>query len=181
MPSIKRYFRPLAGAALLLGTVGSTAHAAPPAEQKPSMIASFEGRSIQLADGWGDARACASDDGVTARCYRSEAEMEAAEGGWSPERTSATASACALPGVRLYRGTSMGGGVLQLTAQFTVIDLAPYGFDNDTSSYRIGVCSARFYDSNAGVTAYPGNTNAGASATSMLSGWDNRVSSVYIS
>jgi hypothetical protein len=28
---------------------------------------------------------------------------------------------------------------------------------------------------------YPGNTSAGASAASMLAGWDNRISSVYIS
>jgi len=182
MLSITRYVRPIAAvAAAVLTFAASPAQASDPAEQEPTVIASFEGRSIRLADGWGEARACTSD-GQVARCYRSEAEMDAAEDGLPSAQDADLAPLvdCGLPALRLYRGGSWGGGVLQLTVRYTVIDLAPYGFDNDTSSYRVGACSSRFYDTNSGGTLYPGNTTAGASSASMSSGWDNRVSSVYI-
>jgi hypothetical protein len=81
----------------------------------------------------------------------------------------------------LYRSTSYGGAVLQLTTRYTYINLSGYGFDNDTSSYRVGACAAYFYDgTNGGGSVYPGSTGAGVSASSMVSGWDNRISSVYI-
>lgn len=57
-------------------------------------------------------------------------------------------------------------------------DSSAYSFANRTSSYQIGNCSSVFRDSSA--VAYSGNTSAGASASSMLSGWNNRVSIVYI-
>lgn len=183
MGSITRYMRPLvAVTAVVLTFAASPAEASKPAAQEPSVIASFEGGWIRLADGWGEAQACTSD-GLVARCYRSEAEMDAVEGGWPPVQKSGLAPLvdCALPALRIYRGGSWGGNVLQLTARYTVIDLAPHGFDNDTSSYTVGPCAARFYDTNSGGTLYPGTTSAGASSASMSSGWDNRVSSVYIS
>ena len=87
---------------------------------------------------------------------------------------------CSLPTLKLYRSSSYGGSVLQLTARLVVINLASYGFDNDTSSYKIGACSAGFYDTTGGATQYPGNTGANVTSPSMLSGWDNRVGSVYM-
>jgi len=93
---------------------------------------------------------------------------------------SLTSASCATPGVRLYRSVSYGGGVLQLLTRGTYINLGAYGFDNDTSSFRIGACSAGFYDTTTGGTSYPGSTSAGISAAAMSSGWDNRVGSVYI-
>ena len=144
----------------------------------PSVTAAFEGRLIGLADGWGEARACTSD-GVATRCYRSEEAMDVAEN-VALDVTAAATLACS-GSLRLYRLSGFGGGVLQLTTQFTVINLASYGFDNDTSSYRVGPCNSSFYDTTTGGTGYPGNTSANVSATSMVSGWDNRVGSVYIS
>jgi hypothetical protein len=142
----------------------------------PGVIATFDGHTINLADGWGAARACTSD-GVTARCYRSEAEMDAAEGGlddgFAPYACSGS--------LRLYRSTSYGGAVLQLTTQYTLINLATYSFNNDTSSYRVGPCASIFYDTTTGSGTYPGNTGANVSAPSMSAGWDNRIGSVYIS
>jgi len=178
------YLRPLAAASVLVASATSTAAAAPPTpEAKPSVMASFEGGWIRLADDWDVARACTSD-GVSTRCYSSESEMDAVEGPLNQTSAQTTASSltdCALPAVRLYQSTAWTGTVLQLTARFTTINLAPYGFDNVTSSYRIGVCPARFYDTTSGGTLYPGSTSAGASASSMVAGWDNRVGSVYIS
>jgi hypothetical protein len=68
-----------------------------------------------------------------------------------------------------------------LTSRGAYINLSTYGFDNDTSSYKVGACASYFYDGAGGGTPlYPGTTTANSSATSMLTGWDNRVSSVYI-
>jgi hypothetical protein len=150
--------------------------------QDPGVIAAFEGRQIDLSEGWGDAHACvATPDG--ARCYRTEREMDAAERA-QPEQAVATGGVTALTAcsssVRLYDGTSYTGNVLQLTTRGVYHNLASFGFDNLTSSYKIGACSARFYDTTSGSTQYPGSTTANASATSMLSGWNNRVGSVYI-
>lgn len=142
----------------------------------PSVIGIFRGKEFRLADGWGDAHACSSD-GVTARCYASEAEMDAAEG---PLVQRAPLADCALPAVRLYPSTGFGGDVLQITTRYTLINLAGHGFNNVTSSYRIGACDAYFYDTTTGGTGYPGSTTAWSSASSMWSGWDNAVGSVYI-
>lgn len=91
-----------------------------------------------------------------------------------------TMASCA-PSVRLYRSTSFGGSVLYLTTRGMVLNLANYGFDNDTSSYSVGGCSASFFSAaNAGGSVYPGWTAAGSSSASMVAGWDNTVSSVYI-
>jgi len=146
----------------------------------PSVVGFFEGEWISLADGWGDARACTSDDGRTARCYRSEAEMDEAEGpARSSLRGAEARAACSGP-VRLYRLANFGGSVLQLSAQNQFLNLASYGFDNDTSSYRIGPCAARFYDVWPSGGLYPGPTSAWIASVSMVGGWDNRISSVYI-
>lgn len=150
--------------------------------QEPGVIASFEGQQIDLSDDWGDAHACVvAPDGV--RCYRTEREMDAAESA-QPERASASGAVTALSScsssVRLYDGTSFNPAVLQLTTRGVYHNLASYGFNNRTSSYIIGACTAHFYDTTSGSTQYPGNTSSYASATAMLSGWNDRVGSVYI-
>ncbi len=143
------------------------------------VLATFEGTTINLHDGWGVAQACTSDGNVTT-CYRSEAAMDRATS-VAARSISITPLASCASSLRLYRSTSYGGAVLQLTTRGSHINLSGYGFDNDTSSYKIGACSAGFYDgSSGGAPTYPGSTGANASATSMVSGWDNRVSSVYI-
>lgn len=164
--SIAAAMLPLAG----LATAG---------EGDEPVLASFEGRTINLANGWGDAKACASDGHAT-RCYRSEAAMDAAEPAAGDLRIGGTLATCS-SSLRLYSSTGWNGSVLALTSRDVVINLSGYGFSNVTSSYKVGACSSIFYDGvGGGGSVYPGNTSAGASATSMLSGWDNRVSSVYI-
>ena len=82
--------------------------------------------------------------------------------------------------VRLYDGTSFTGSVLSLSIQWQTLNLSSYGFDNRTSSYRIGPCGADFYSgANTAGSLYGGATWAGASASSMGS-WNNILSSVYI-
>lgn len=82
--------------------------------------------------------------------------------------------------LRLYDGTGQTGAVISLSTRGTSVSLSAYGFDNRTSSYRVGACSSTFY-SGVSTGVYGGNTAANASASSMLSGWDNVVSSVFIS
>ena len=147
------------------------------------VIASFEGGSINLADGWGEATACTSDS-VTTQCYRTEAEMDAATNtasSTSVRRAAIVPLISCASALKLYRSTSFTGAVLQLTSRGTFINLSSFGFDNDTSSYQVGACSSSFYDGASGGTPlYPGTTTANSSASSMLAGWDNRVSSVFI-
>jgi hypothetical protein len=73
------------------------------------------------------------------------------------------------------------GSVLYLSTRYLAINLSTYGFDNDTSSYRVGACAAAFYaGANLSGAQFPGSTGAYASAPTMLTGWDNVVSSVII-
>lgn len=163
------------GAIIFAAALPASAFA--PDSRPPAVIASFEGKSINLADRWGEAQACFVDEDGT-RCYRSEAEMDRAEGA-APANDTFSAQACT-PSVRLYRGTNHSGGVLMLTNAYAMLNLSSYGFDNDTSSYRIGQCASRFYDTTSGSGLYSGSTGANVSRTTMLAGWDNRIGSVYI-
>lgn len=140
------------------------------------MIATFEGRDLRLAESWAEATACISDLEST-RCYRTADELRQAEG---LDRPTPSPRATCGSYLELRGDTGYNGLVLYLTARGTYIALSGYGFDNITSSYKIGACSARFYDGGSGSTQYPGSTSAGVWASSMVSGWDNRVSTVYI-
>jgi hypothetical protein len=149
-------------------------------------IASFEGGYIDLRAGWGEAGACTSD-GVTTECFRTEKEMDEHVDDPVGDLVTRVLGLIGIQAVcsttlRLYANTSYGGSVLALSTRFTVLNLATWSFSNVTSSYKVGACSSTFYDgANAVPPVYPGSTAAGASATSMSAGWDNRVSSVYIS
>ncbi len=166
--------------ALVVGFVclgaSSTTPTEIPAEAEP-VVASFEGQDLDLAATWGEANACYQDE-LGTRCYRTEAEMDASESVGA--RTLDGVLANCSTTLRLYRGTNYGGGVLALSQRGTGIALSTYGFNNDTSSFRVGACSAIFYDGGVGSTQYPGGTAAGVSSAFMVSGWDNRVSTVYI-
>ncbi len=151
-------------------------------------VAEYEGQEIDLRFGWDAARAC-STDGVVTTCYDTEAEMIASLGlpaqppaGSDPSAGSGFVRASCDSYLRLYTGSSYTGSVLALTTRAWVLNLSDYGFNNVTSSYKVGGCASTFYDlSNAGGTVYGGGTWAWAQSATMLSGWDNRVSSVWIS
>lgn len=159
----------------LIVTASGPVQAAPP--HGDIQMATFEGQTFDMADGWGSAsahpeiRACHINNG-TATCYRSESQMNDATAGPTPYASCASS-------LRLYDGTSQTGAVINLTTRLTTLSLSTYGFDNRTSSYRVGGCSSNFY---SGILSglYGGNTSANASASTMLTGWDNAVSSVYI-
>lgn len=149
-------------------------------------FAGFEGRTIDLRSGWGAATACQTD-GHTTQCWATEAEMDRAIGAM-PVGTPATdgqsntaALATCSSSLRLYSGLSYTGSVLALTSTGTLINLSTYGFDNTTTSYKVGACSALFYDgANGSGSQYPGSTSAFSQSASMATGWNDRVSSVYM-
>jgi hypothetical protein len=165
----------------LVVSIASMAMAPPAslAQQSPAGVqAWFEGDLIDLAEGWGDAGACIADSAGT-RCYRTRSELTAREDAYA-SASAATLLANCSSYLTLYSATGFGGSSLSLNLRGVGIGLAAYGFSNITSSYTIGACAAEFYDGAIGSAAYPGNTNAFASASSMATGWDNRVSTVYI-
>lgn len=150
-------------------------------------MALFEGRVIDLRDGWGDAQACiATDTNEPARCFSSEQDLLAAiRSNESPTQSVvkevAAASTCS-SSLRLYDGNNYTGAVLYLSTRTTWINLSSYGFSNKTSSFRVGACPVYLADlSNGGGDWYSTSAStAGKVAATMLSGWNNRVSSVYI-
>lgn len=138
-------------------------------------IAEFEGSKIDLTQGWGRATACATD-GASTHCFRTEGQMDA-----FLETGAMLLSDCP-SSLRLYSSTGFGGSVLNLTARGFWLNLSSYGFDNITSSYSVGACDSTFASgAGGGGSWYPGPTGAGASAGSMLAGWNDVISSVFIS
>ena len=167
--------------------------------------ARFEGRTIDLRTGWGDARACVvwHQDGET-DCFRTDEDAEQAV----TQRDRAVALAAlhavgpqavrpadwrlagpAVPQVgaistcadwlTLYEHVGFAGRSLRFHDQSIYQDLADWGFAAQTSSYRIGGCATTLRDS--GWDAYPGSTGAGDTAASMLSGWNDRIRYLRIS
>lgn len=153
-------------------------------DHRTGVIAEFEGELIDLSEGWGDARACAawtSDKDV--ECFRTEAELleRAEELELGQVSGSGSVLAACSSSLRLYDGLSYTVPVLYLYEQ-TWTNLSSFGFSNRTSSYKVGGCSAYFADgANGGGDWYPTHlTQSWDLASSMISGWNNRVSSVYI-
>lgn len=147
-------------------------------------LAEFEGRMIDMSSDWGDANAChVGDDG--AKCFSTEKEMVA----WLAENRESAVGGVAMAAsytcssyMRLYDGTSYTGAALYLSTRRQWLNLSSYGFNQKTSSYKIGACNSIFADYNHGGGArYPTYlTQRYDKATSMLSGWNNDVSSVYM-
>lgn len=177
---------------VLLGVVlavGTSVGAATPrlGSDQTGQIAFFEGSQINLSAGWGDAQACLiwEDRGIT-ECFRTEGELQARlatleQATAGPDGMETVTSSCS-SATALYDGIAYGGSVLYLMDRNRWIDLSLLSFSNRTSSFKIGACAAIFADYNSGGGDwYPTSlTGAHASSWSMLAGWDNRVSSVYL-
>ncbi len=198
-PRKSRWFGivPMVVAAALFVSV--PAHAAVESDaverQGGGMPARYGDRVIDLAQGWDGAGACVVWPKMLdiPECFDTEAEMdrrvvdlETRAAFVSPstntDAITATSSSSCTSSLRLYDGTYYTGAVLYLRGRWQWFNLADYGFDQRTSSYVIGACSAWFADwTNGGGDWYPTSlTEAYDVAPTMLSGWDNDVSSVYI-
>lgn len=149
-------------------------------------VGQFDGQLFNMAEGWGEATACWVGGELLARCFRTEADMDR----WIAhhEVTDVTSSSTVLKSscagsLRLYDYTNHSGSVLYLSTRMEWLNLVNYGFDQRTSSFKIGSCSATFADlTHGGGDRYPSHlTDAYDQSLVMLSGWDNDVSSVRIS
>ena len=161
---------------------------APWADRRPA-IARFEGRMINLADGWGDATACLVwRQGGVLECFRDAEDLDALEARLNPRReaqatsaSTATASASysCWSSLRLYENTGYTGRRLSFWDRGFWQDLWLYGFDDQTSSYIVGGCYAHLAEyAGGGGWWYPGPTYPYAAEPAM--GWPDFVSSIYL-
>ncbi len=159
--------------------IGAPASAA---GDKTSTKAWFGDHWIDMAKGWESATACAVNDSV-AVCFATEGEMDSylASTGAAVTSGAATAGVCSTS-MRLYDGASYTGNVLWLSTQWTYLNLSNFGFDNRTTSYKVGACVSYFYSgASGGGSLYPtGFTGAFDQYPTMLVGWNNVVSCVYM-
>lgn len=162
-------------------TITATGHRADATESpRTASQARFEGRWIDLSKDWEGATAC-TIDAAGSVCFRTEAQLDAYLAAPVASVADVAITSTCSSSLRLYDGTSYSGSVLNLSVQYTFINMSTYGFDNRTSSYKVGACASVFYSgASGGGSLYPGNTAAFAQSATMLSGWDNAVSSVYI-
>lgn len=182
--------------AALWGSVPTQAAFEGDAVERPGTAtpAKYGDRLIDLAWGWEGAGACLVWPEVLDQpeCFNTEADMDrriaeletetaATSVGVSSGAAAASGSWCSSY-LRLYDGISYTGAVLYLRGRGQWFNLADYGFDQRTSSFKIGACSAWFADwRNGSGDWYPTSaTEAYDVAPTMISGWNNDVSSVYI-
>ena len=152
----------------------------------------FNGEAIDISEDWGDATACLvwPDQLDAPECFSTEAELtdrvaniEAREATQNSAESTAAARGANCSGyLKLYDGTSYNGSALWLRGRVQWFNLASFNFDQKTSSFKVGPCSAYFADLTfGGGSWYPtSDTQAYDVASTMLSGWNNDVSSVYI-
>lgn len=147
-------------------------------------LALFEGSQIDLSQGWGEAKACVVYGGGTVECFRDGAGLLARETQLETTRmaaapTAATAT-CSTP-LRLFADSSYGGRELDFYDRGYWQNLSTWSFDNQLSSYKVGGCGVYLADfANGGGSWYPGNTSPGHNEPVMSSGWNDRISSIYI-
>lgn len=168
---------------------GLSDHAAPRAA-----LASFEGRTIDLAQDWGEARACLVwRQGGVLECFRSNEALDAREAQLAPGRaahhpaesepTTVTASysySCSSP-LRLYEYNWYEGRQLSFWDRGFWQNLGDYGFEDRTSSYIIGACYAYLAEhADGGGWWYPGTSSPYTADPVMYSDWQDRISSIYV-
>jgi hypothetical protein len=138
-------------------------------------LARFEGRWIDLQEGWGAAQACLVASGRPVECFRSMLELRRGEASLLIPEVN-----CSSP-LTLYNGTNQTGGFVSVYARGSWVNLSAYGFDNKTSSYTVGACAAELAAlSGGGGAHYSGCLNAWCEEDSMSFGWNNITSSVYL-
>ncbi len=81
----------------------------------------------------------------------------------------------------LYDAGSLGGTHVAIFTRGLWINLSTIGFDNRTSSFAVGACAIDLASgTNGGGSRYPRCLNPGCVENTMVSGWNNTVSSVFL-
>ncbi|MFG2226842.1 peptidase inhibitor family I36 protein [Streptomyces sp. NPDC048644] len=142
---MRKILTAVAGAALAGGIavtgIAQTAQATPAASH--GVLASYQGRTIDLSKGWQGAKACAVFAADDVRCYPTAAAADKASGykvSTDALRRGAKADTTAIPAcangwVCLFKNKN-GGGRRLIFNEGHWDNLDNYGFDNATSSWR---------------------------------------------
>lgn len=162
---------------LIIGIV-STISTVSGADGKSS-IASFEGGTIDLSQGWGLAHVC----DVTSKgtyCFTGQSEYQAwIDAGLSSSSVNPLTDCSS--GLKLYDNINYGGSELILSSEANWINLSTYGFSGIISSFKVGACSISMTDGTNGSGAvYPGPTSPSSNVSWIGTAWNDRVKSVYI-
>jgi hypothetical protein len=138
-------------------------------------LARFEGRWVDLSTGWGPARDCLVYPGRATECFRTQKALEIHESSLRVPDIS-----CSNP-LTLHNGTYQTGTTVYIYSRGLWINLSDVGFNNMTSSYTVGACSAELAAGSGGSGAhYSRCLYAGCVENVMATGWNNVVSSVYL-
>lgn len=175
--------------ALCLAVLPASAHGRAASSAPPPLLATFEGGHIDLSQGWGDAQACLVYRGAgIVECFRNRTgllEREARLETQTPSTAatpapSAASVTCSSP-LRLFADSNYGGRELDFYDRGYWQNLSAWSFDNQLSSYKVGACGVYLADGADGAGSwYPGNTSAGHYEPVMASGWNDRISSIFI-
>lgn len=149
-------------------------------------VATYNGSQIDLSQGWGTAQACLVADGEV-ECFSDRSGLLAREQQLTTQ-TSAADSAfastatttCSSP-LRLYADANYGGRELDFYDRGYWQNLSTWSFSNQVSSFKVGACAVNLADGASGSGSwYPSGTGAGHWEPTMATGWNDRISSIFI-
>jgi hypothetical protein len=161
------------------------------AQIRAAALATFEGRTIDLAGDWGEAKACLVwRQGGVLECFRTGAALEAREAQLAPRRaaldattygaTAAYSYSCS-SSLRLYEYNWYSGRRLSFWDRGFWQNLSDYGFEDQLSSYIVGGCYVYMAEhADGGGWWYPGPNYPYAGEPAMSWDWQNTISSIYI-
>jgi hypothetical protein len=87
---------------------------------------------------------------------------------------------CSTP-LKLRDGPNQSGTTVSVSVRGLWVNLSDVGFNNRTSSYTVGACAVELAaQANGGGNHYTRCLYAGCVENTMLPGWDNVISSVYL-
>jgi len=165
--------------------VPAAGHAVGAASSDNGVTATYDGRKIDLADGWQGAQACAVLSASDVRCYDSQADMQDALGASARQNPAVQLSplaGCVPSGtfVTLYSDINFGGTSLSFQGTGSWTNLAPYGFDNAMESWTNTTnCNASVADGTGGSGAQLA-LGAHSSSSNVGTTWKNRASSILV-
>jgi hypothetical protein len=140
--------------------------------------ARFEGRWIELSQGWSQATACMVVAGRPTECFRTVGAMET-----HAAVVLASASPllnCSTP-LKLRDGPNQTLGQANVYSRGIWVNLSSLSFDNKTSSFTVGACSIDLAAGiNGGSSHYLSCLSPFCVEDTMDPGWDNAVSSAYL-
>ena len=154
---------------------GASAAGAAPAST--AVLASFEGGTIDLANGWGNAHACIVQSPTTAECFATRAQLAAAAAslGVIPD------TSCGSGALELFQDTDYGGNELLIPSPYNQwIDLDGYDFGDQTKSWSNTLSCGAYATKSDNGTGTELSMPAKSESASMPSGWADAINAVEI-